>query len=90
MSSPSAPAPRSPAAPPAPMAPPKPAPVEDTITEWYWIDKNGAQHGPGRSKEIKDAWRANAVDGECIAWNPNLEGWAKISTLPDLMATLAA
>ena len=81
-------------APPPPAGPPPPAVsaaavVEDT-NEWHYIDKSGGQHGPSRGREIKDGWLNGSVDGECIAWNPNLEGWSKISTLPDFLQYLNA
>ena len=74
-------------------APPPPAraPVavpEDVVTEWHYIDKSGGQHGPSRSREVKECWLAGSVDGECIAWNPNLDGWSKISTIPDFLTYL--
>ena len=74
-------------APPPPAGPPPPAAaavVEDT-NEWHYIDKSGGQHGPSRGREVKDGWLSGSVDGECIAWNPNLDGWSKINTLPEFM-----
>ena len=74
----------------APAPPPRAAStvVEDTVTEWHYIDKSGGQHGPSRSREVKECWLAGSVDGECIAWNPNLDGWSKISTIPDFLSYL--
>ena len=81
------------AAPPPPAGPPPPVMgavvVEDT-NEWHYIDKSGGQHGPSRGREIKDGWLNGSVDGECIAWNPNLDGWSKINTLPDFLQYLNA
>jgi len=62
-----------------------PTVVEDTVTEWHYIDRSGGQHGPSRTRELKECWLAGSIDGECIAWNPNLSDWSKISTLPELM-----
>jgi len=71
-----------------PAAPPPPAAVVEDTNEWHYIDKSGGQHGPSRGREVKEAWLNGSVDGECIAWNPNLEGWSKINTLPEFMAYL--
>ena len=75
----------------APAPPPPRAPaavVEDVTTEWHYIDKSGGQHGPSRGREVKECWLAGSVDGECIAWNPNLDGWSKINTIPDFLTYL--
>jgi hypothetical protein len=83
---PAAPAPRGP----APAGPRAPAPApraaaaqapEDTTTEWYWIDRNGAQKGPALQAQLKQEWRQSQVDGECIAWNASMGDWAKLATL---------
>lgn len=63
--------------------------MEDTTTEWYYIDKGGAQQGPVLQRDIKTQWDAGNVNGECIAWNANLEGWTKIQELATLMEYLS-
>ena len=79
--------------PPPPAGPPPavsaPAVVEDN-NEWHYFDKAGAQHGPSPGRDIKDGWRSGQVDGGCLAWNPTLDGWCNIETLPDFVAYLNA
>jgi hypothetical protein len=70
-----------------PRAAPAPKP-EDTTTEWHFIDKNGGQNGPALARDVKGAWQQGLVDGECIAWNPNLDNWVKINTLYEFMEYL--
>jgi len=72
--------------PPAPRAPPPPP--EDTTTEWYYITAAGEQKGPVLQSVLKSDWKSGAVNGECIAWNANLDNWTKCSELSQLMAYL--
>lgn len=75
-------------------APPRGAPSasepEDTATEWHFIDKNGGQNGPVLARDVKGMWRNGQVDGECIAWNPDLPNWIRIAELPDFMRYLSS
>jgi myosin heavy subunit len=82
------PPPPAPRAPVPPAAPSKPRVPEDTVTDWHYIDKSGNQNGPSKAREIKEGWRKGLVDGECIAWNPNLKEWTKVHELSDLVAYL--
>ncbi len=71
--------------------PPRSAPApkpEDTTTEWHFIDKYGGHNGPVLARDVKQSWQSGMVDGECIAWNPNLDNWVKINTLYEFMEYL--
>jgi len=75
---------------PAPPPPPskyRKGPVEPP-QEWHYIDKDGEQKGPASSKDLKEQYKMNAVDDECIVWCSDLTEWTKINEVKDLFAYL--
>ena len=74
--------------PPPPAKYRKPAAPPEPPQEWHYIDREGEQKGPASSRQLKEQYKADAVDDECIVWCADLTEWTKISEVTDLVQYL--
>ncbi|MCB1082355.1 MAG: DUF4339 domain-containing protein [Chlamydiia bacterium] len=55
---------------------------------WYYLDQTDAQHGPMSFNALKEAWSEQKISPSTYLWNETMNGWEKLSSLPNALENI--